>query len=298
MGSNIYTDDYTPNTSAIIIGLSKKLKNDLCTQQQQQQNQTQNGGTRYQFNERLKRLYSSLNKTLNLSTQILGNKPQHHHRSIKDLENSKLNNVEKQNTTANLNAAVGKNLNEYNSNDCELKFEKDVAIDKIRLFKSTPIKKTNIELEREFKKVPYLDRSENTYVLNPVSGDSVTDENKLQIYEVDFENNIAYIIPTVNEVSKQLKENEDAEIYQSINDSELENKHYYDDNQGLIPAESDKYAKAKLKINTVNVEQANMNEMSDDLIYSTPTNKLIENVDGDDRSVLRLVNDDPNETQA
>lgn len=109
-----------------------------------------------------------------------------------------------------------RNVNEYSVTggvECELKFENDAAnneSDKSRLFKSvsTPLKKpSSVSVEKE-----------NTYVVStpiqvrepaPRSADG-----SLQIYEVDFDNNVAYIIPNVSTcVLATPRHKDDAEIY-------------------------------------------------------------------------------------
>lgn len=85
--------------------------------------------------------------------------------------------------------------------------------------------------------------------------------------------------------------NENVIKKKAINDSELETKSEYDDVQGLIAAAAAAEAEAEAGTST---------PTNDEMIYSTPSNKLIERpaADGDDRSVLRLVQHDSNETQA
>lgn len=72
----------------------------------------------------------------------------------------------------------------------------------------------------------------------------------------------------------------------AINDSELEMKNEYDDVQGLI---------ADVAAPTVAIAT---NNSDGELIYSTPSNKLIDRSSDDNRSVLHLVQHDNNETLA
>lgn len=72
----------------------------------------------------------------------------------------------------------------------------------------------------------------------------------------------------------------------AINDSELEMKNEYDDVQGLI---------ADVSAPTVAIAT---NNSDGELIYSTPSNKLIDRSSDDNRSVLHLVQHDNNETLA
>lgn len=74
----------------------------------------------------------------------------------------------------------------------------------------------------------------------------------------------------------------------AINDSELEmkNENEYDDVQGLI---------ADMAAPTVAIAT---NNSEGELIYSTPSNKLIDRSSDDNRSVLHLVQHDNNETLA
>lgn len=272
------------------------------------------------FNSRLKNFYKNINQTLLTSNKIIKN-------GKKDLdfnkEDAKLNNHQQTKTF---------NINEFNPNDVDVKFEKDIPIDKLKLFKAsvTSLKKSNIEHEQENN-----NRVENAYVTNPTAGcvkydlkeyDSIIskgDKQGLQIYEVNFDNNFAYITPKLHLIEPpplpivaNAKSADDTEIYQSIN--ELDEEHESDDRNELIenlaksqPGQQNKFDETNQSLNetcdstTKIMLKDSENDYNQSMIYATPTNKRVLNVTNDNdtsmqnqnSSIIRLLNDN-DETQA
>lgn len=225
-------------------------------------------------------------------------------------------------------------INEFNPNDVDVKFEKDTPIDKLKLFKISTtstrsaanlFKKANLDHEKE----PQLDRLENTYVSNPTELSEQTPSSnliltelinkylfrkiflilteKLQIYEVNFENNFAYITPSLESKSSssilmspppppgscmpEKNQNDDTEIYQSISDLEGEQVKAGDQSE-LIENEELRMNHANINESITN-EQSFFNETVDSTqeiiansqnniyngqsIYNVPTNKRVIN---------------------
>ena len=83
------------------------------------------------------------------------------------------------------------NINEFNPNDVDIKFEKDTPIDKLKLFKMSTtstrsaanlFKKNNVDHDKEF-----INRClENTYVSNPTDMCEHNTSSKLQVKKVYF----------------------------------------------------------------------------------------------------------------
>lgn len=108
---------------------------------------------------------------------------------------------------------MDRTMNEYSASvgECEVKVEKDMVVDKLRFFRpTTPLKSSNMDRE-------LIKSGENTYVAStPVQVSDMTtinEDGRLNIYEVDFDNDVAYIVPTVAPSTKSISK-EDAEIYQ------------------------------------------------------------------------------------
>ena len=171
------------------------------------------------FNTRLKAFYSNINKTLHLSSQAILTPKEKADEKMNEYENDKNIKSEKLNLKDNKQISMY-NVNEFNPNDINVKYEKDILIDRLKLFKTSSrslksvpnvYKKSNIELEREQKDA--INRLENTYVSNPVVLDSKHEEivedngDSLNIYEVNFENNFAYLKPSLSKSSSSISSN-------------------------------------------------------------------------------------------
>lgn len=343
MGSNVYNDDYTNGSSMIGCKGAGSRDDAEDTTSSSKTKCTPPATKRSGFNEHLKRMYSNINKTLTVSTQLLSKANLNPISLIKQLDtsantNTKLNNEKSSaepspdsTTTTTIPTVKAYNINEYNANYVDLKCEKDVAIDRLKLYNkpdtSTPVKKTNIERELEKRKKDYFDRIENQYVSGPALMDNSTSSNsnnndRLEIYEVDFDNNIAYIIPSketslreshtttsiigadqtaetehdVTIAEDDDDDDEDAEIYQSINEADLDHK-TYDDCHSLINGAGNENVDKSSKLKVA----SKVNMTSDEIIYSAPTNKLIGEEHDDHRRstpVIRLMNHENNETHA
>lgn len=275
------------------------------------------------FNNRLKTFYSNLNKTFHLSnTTLISGKEAN---SSKEEINSSDCNKETLNLKENKETSLY-NINEFDASD--IKFEKDIPIDRLKLFRSSTrslgassvsFKKNNIELEQEQKE----NRLENTYVSNPMGGELVKnagetndndedDENgKLNIYEVNFENNFAYMKPSftksISSLASKKTNCENVErtttpknnhkndendydginIYQSIDDMNMggqkHNNKKPSDEQQLITNETKSMTNQSLNESSyLNDDPTrsilgsnNKNETAADYIYSTPSNKRV-----------------------
>lgn len=259
------------------------------------------------FSDRLKRLYKNLNQTLNNSTQLVTKE------NVNELKSEILNNHKKLNDSIDLEKSKSYKINEFNPNDVDIKFEKDIPIDKLKLFRTPSInKKCNLEREQELeqerrREKDNLNRSENNYVSCPILKTSPPDipVGKLEIYEVNFENNFAYLTPGQIDTNKSHDdsvlsyENDETEIYQSIN--ELEN----DDGKKLIQNDHNYNISLGESKTSQTISKPSFNVED---IYSTPTNNKVGSLDklnestetSNDNSVLNLLNNDDNnnETQA
>lgn len=198
MGSaTIYADDYITSSSSVSSSTTKDSSHRLNQSNDSKCVLQQASATPTKFNERLRRLYHTFNKTISLSSNVIA--------SPSGSMNDKKLDMEDVETTP------CRNMNEYSTvvsgrGECEMKVESDG--DRLRLFRpSTPVRKSSVE---------------NTYVVStPVqvsnngsvvgSSESSLNPGQLNIYEVDFDNDVAYIVPTVTNVTCT---NEDAEIYQ------------------------------------------------------------------------------------
>jgi hypothetical protein len=145
--SNIYSEDYQNNPNITNDGSSLSF----------QQNKTTNSKSPSKFNTRLINFYKQLNQNLNVSNKVLRKST----KSANDIISSHANTPSKT-----------FNINEFNPNDVDIKFEKDTPIDKLKLFKMSTtstksaanlFKKNNVENEKEFTNRCL----ENTYVSNP-----------------------------------------------------------------------------------------------------------------------------------
>ncbi|RNA38260.1 hypothetical protein BpHYR1_030561 [Brachionus plicatilis] len=153
------------------------------------------------FNETLRKFYKNLNKTLNISRNLL----QSDNFLGKDM-----------NSTINLDKTNIYSPNEFNLNESNAKVESNVPLDKLKFFKSSASlakKQTETEVRRD------LNRSENLYVtieaVRP-NLETKTEDGKLEIYEVNFDDNFAYLTPSSKPSSPS--KNQDYDIYHSIND--------------------------------------------------------------------------------
>ena len=81
-------------------------------------------------------------------------------------------------------------INEFNPNDVDVKFEKDIPIDKLKLFRVSTtstrsaanlFKKNNLDHERE-----QMNRLENTYVSNPTELSEQISSSKKIIFFNNF----------------------------------------------------------------------------------------------------------------
>lgn len=275
MGSaTIYADDYVPSsastssaTSTMIRGQAqhpskaastptnnnnnnKNRLNQSSDSKCVQSSKTSHNG----FNDRLKRLYRTLNKTLNISSHLIGSATTREvDRTVEKKLEHEDDDVEtlasKTSVTMDKSAATSRCMNEYSSvsggggvvAECELKTENDSIVpstpvsglsDRLRLFRPN----TPLGMRRLINSNSSSSAGENTYVAStPIQvssgfvsgsgarGDStLTAESpgQLNIYEVDFDNNVAYIVPSVTTVpsscsvkSGAVECKDDAEIY-------------------------------------------------------------------------------------
>lgn len=183
--SSNYNDDYQ-NTSIISSIIIKK------NNEQEKKNSNE-------LNAKLKKFYSDFTGAIRLSTSLLKNK-------APEQASQKENNKEEQ-------AIKTYKLNEFNPNDVDIKYEKEIAIDKLKLVKpnnSTSVSSssslaTNIMKCNSARLLS--NRFENNYVINPTFFDSckidldddyAKESGKLQIYEVNFDKDFAYITPSLN----------------------------------------------------------------------------------------------------
>jgi hypothetical protein len=196
------------------------------------------------FNARLEKFYRQLNQNLSLSNRI-----------IKKSNTGNFDGGSHDSTNSNNTPTKTYCLNEFNPNDVDIKFEKDTPIDKLKLFKISTttrsaanlFKKSILEHERE----PHLNRLENPYVSNPVEMINENSTKKLQIYEVNFDNDGLYISPSIESKSSTSilmsppplpgsfvvapTDNQTEEIYQTISD--LENEQHQATQIGSLPNE-------------------------------------------------------------
>jgi hypothetical protein len=206
---------------SIVSSISSMAAHKKLNKKASQSEPTQTGATG--FHARLKSFYSSLNKTLQLPSSSVLSETTKKSADLKLEENATA--VEKLQLNKNSKQTSSFNINEFNPNDVDVKYEKDIPIDRLRLFKSSTrslksvaslYKKNNIELEQE--KQLEKSRLENTYVSNPIAeNNSPTNTNeinseenendKLNIYEVNFDNNFAYIMPQLNKSQSSLVSN-------------------------------------------------------------------------------------------
>ena len=141
-----------------------------------QQNKTTNANSPSKFNTRLINFYKQLNQNLNVSNKVLRKST----KSANDIISSHANTPSKT-----------FNINEFNPNDVDIKFEKDTPIDKLKLFKMSTtstrsaanlFKKNNVDHDKEF-----INRClENTYVSNPTDMCEHITSSKLQVKKVYF----------------------------------------------------------------------------------------------------------------
>jgi hypothetical protein len=141
--SNIYSEDYQ-NNSNIINGSSLSL----------QKNKANDSNSPSKFNTRLFNFYKQLNQNLNISNKVLRKSA----KSTNDIISCQSNTPTK-----------SFNINEYNPNDVDVKFEKDIPIDKLKLFKiSTTSTRSAANLFKQKSNIDHdTSRLENTYVSNP-----------------------------------------------------------------------------------------------------------------------------------
>lgn len=245
------------------------------------------------FNARLQKFYKQLNENLSLSNKI--NKT------------CKTGGGGHNSTSLNNTPTKTYSINEFNPNDVDIKFERDTPIDKLKLFKISTtssrsaanlFKKTILEHEKEQQ----LNRLENTYVSNPMEMNSQNSTKKLQIYEVNFDNDIAYISPSIESKSSTsilmsppplpglstpdnnntTTNNQTEEIYQTISD--IENDQHQASQIGTLLnelIENDQHYHQHESINeSITNEHNGFNDetidstkdMIDQSIYNVPTN--------------------------
>ncbi|CAF0773819.1 unnamed protein product [Brachionus calyciflorus] len=256
--SGNYNDEYQNVSIISTISLNKETPNKLKKSTNKQT-----------FNDRLKKLYQNLNKTLHLSNNLM---------KQSNIGSKNLN------STMNLDKSNIYNPNEFNPNESDINFEKDIPIDKLKLFNKTSmtsLKKSNLEREQELEQQKRYDlnRSENHYVTMPVRKSSEPqsgEDGKLEIYEVNFENNFAYLTPA-NKPTENDAKSEDTEIYHSIND-------FGNDCKELLKDQMNK--------------SSHRGTISEEDIYSTPSNKEVKSLRNSDNSVVKLLNHDNDETTA
>jgi hypothetical protein len=265
--------------------------------------------TKSGFNTRLKAFYTNINKTLHLSNQaILTPKEKNINDKVNEYENEKNIKSEKLNLKDNKQTSFY-NLNEFNPNDIDIKYEKDILIDRLKLFKTSSrslksvpsvYKKSNIELEQEQKDA--INRLENTYVSNPVIAENKNEEiledngDNLNIYEVNFENNFAYLKPTLSKSSssissskttneetkkiskKSIVEEDGTNIYQTIDeiDSQQETKSISYSTLKKISADETSLNDTSLTDDpTRAILKKSFDREANENIYSTPSNKRV-----------------------
>lgn len=247
--SSHYNDEYQNVSIISTISLNKETP---C--------KSRNLENKLSFNQRLGKFYKNLNKTLNISRILL--------------KNDSFANTQDTNSTTKLDKQNIYLPNEFNLNESDLKLESSVPLDRLKFFKSSE----NLT-KRQNNKTDDLNRSENLYVtIQAVKSNSErhTEDGKLEIYEVNFDENFAYLTPS----SKSPSPSKDRELdfYHSIND-------FGNDYRELL-----------------NEHMKKTSQCLNEDIYSTPSNEELKS-NGEacrnlDNSVINLLNHENDETNA
>lgn len=241
--STNFNDEYQNVSIISTISLNKETP---CKSKNLEKKQT--------FNERLGKFYKNLNKTFKISRVLLQNGPLVNAKHINSATK-----LEKENIYL---------PNEFNLNESDLKMERNLPLDRLKIFKSAE----NLRYD--------LNRSENLYVTvqtvksNP---EIQTEDGKLEIYEVNFDDNFAYLTPSSK--SSSPSKDQDFDIYHSIND-------FGNDYRELLKEHIKKTSQC----------------LNED-IYSTPSNKEFKSDEEStsrnlDNSVINLLNHENDETNA
>lgn len=306
-GGSEYNASNSFNSSAGSGDLNKSIDEDKQKLNEGTMPRKQAPKTESKFSLRLKKFYSNIGQTLNLSSKILadanGANVALNNSCVKSSIDDKNGSLDESSMSkANLKMF---SINEFNPNDVDIKYEKDIAIDTLKLCKTPSsanstlrkaisMYKNNLEHQHHQQRANMggdqeaLNRSENVYVSNPIDNSSEDDQQaqKLQIYEVNFDNNYAYITPAIGSTTKNSSSDlgknaakpivdNVAEIYQTINEMDDDDDDGEDGGNGeqqvVVENREVKPAYQSGKLNLA--DSQSIEDFSS--IYQTPSNKRI-----------------------